>query len=159
MTDLTIGREHLTVEQGTAEWGGPTAKATVTAGPLNGRTFWLRSTQGLGSDTTNDLAKGGGIHLDASDPNGGNGHDWRGAYKTFDMDEALGLLVGEVNDLAVRERVQDATWAETSALREAFDAFTDGLGESSRHDWQAEWRRVQDAVAALEMKIQEASRG
>lgn len=148
----------LTIERGTATWGGPTAKVTVNAGPLAGSTYWLRSTQGLGSETTNDLAKGGGIHLDNSDPDAST-YGWMGAYKTFDMDEAIGDLVGDINDdFAVRKEVQEGTWQERSALAEAIGAFDYSLDSAiSPRDFRAEWLRVQQAVAAIEMKIQEVT--
>lgn len=157
MADQTITVDNVAVEHGTARWGGPTATVTINAGPFAGRTFWLRSTQGLDSDVA-DLNRGGGIHLDASEPDGRR-HDWRGAFKTHDMGEAIDGLIKYVNELAERQRVQDATWAETSALSEAWQAFTDSLEESSRLDFRAEWRRVLEAVAAIDMVIAEAGRG
>ena len=157
MADQEITRDDFTIEHSTAKWGGPTAKVTITRGPLAGRTFWLRSTQGLDNDITRDLSKGGGIHLDGADPDRSH-HGWRGAFKTFDMNEAIDRLVDYVNDIAERERVQDATWSETAALSEAVQAFTDALNESSQLNFLREWQRVQEAVAALDMKIKENSR-
>ncbi len=158
MAEQAITRDNLTIEHGTARWGGPTATVTVNAGPLTGRRFWLRSTQGLDDDTATDLTKGGGIHVDASDPDSSL-HDWRGAFKTYDMDEAINGLVDEINEMAVRQRVQDATWSETAALAEMVEAFTDALGESSRRNFREEWQRVQQAVAALDLKMREVDRG
>ena len=157
VTVQAITREHLTTEHGTARWGGPTAKVTVNAGPLAGRAFWLRSTEGL--DDNINPRKGGGIHMDAADPDDGGRHDWRGAFRTHDMGEAIDSLVTYINDLAERQRIQDATWAESSALTEAWQAFSDALDESSPRDFRAEWVRVRQAVAAMEMTMTEAGRG
>ncbi|MEU7170268.1 hypothetical protein ABZ949_02100 [Micromonospora tulbaghiae] len=158
MTEQTITRDDLTIEHGTARWGGPTATITINTGTLAGRRFWLRSTQGLDNDTTNDLAKGGGIHVDAAAPDSARS-DWRGAFKTYDMDEAINSLVDEINDWAARDRVQEATWAELSALSDAVTAFNDSLEERSLRDFRREWQRVQETVAALDMKMREADRG
>jgi hypothetical protein len=158
VTDQTITRDDLTVEYGTARWGGPTATVTVNAGALAGRRFWLRSTQGLEHETTSDLTRGGGIHLDAYDPDSSY-HGWRGSFKTFDMNEAIGLLVGYVNDVAARERVREATWSETHAVSDALSALNDALEEYTTRDWRDEWQRVQRTVAALALKIEETSRG
>lgn len=151
---MDITRDNLAIEHGTADWGGPTAKVTVNAGPLEGRVFTLRSTQGLDSGTAAELSKGGGIHVASGDPEATR-PDWRGVFKTFDMDRAIGWLVGEVNELAERKRVEDATWSERAELDEAVEHFGDSLGESSRRDFREEWQRVQRAVVALEMKMQE----
>lgn len=146
----------LTIERGTAKWGGPTIKATVNAGPLAGRTYWLRSTQGLDGDVANELNDGGGIHVDNSDPDAST-HGWMGRYRTYDMDEAIESLVDTVNDLAVRQEIQDSTWSERSALTDAIDAFDQSLGGGSGRDLHAEWQRVQEAVVAIGMKIQEVT--
>lgn len=155
MTKKQITRDDLTVELGTAPWGGPTAKATVTAGPLEGRTFWLRSTEGLpGGDATNDLERGGGIHLDASDPDASI-RGWMGAFKTYDMETALDWLVEEVNELALRAEIKDATWQQHGALESALEDFGYSLGEVTPRDWREEWQRVEEAFTALAMKIRE----
>jgi hypothetical protein len=152
-----ITLDDLTVERSTADWGGPIATVTVNAGPKARSVFALRSTEGIdrgagGPGST--LANGGGIHVDAGEPEGGR-PDWRGAFRTFDMDEDLALLVDYVNDLAVRDAVQEATWAETSAVEEGIRGFTDALGQSSRRDWRQELDQLVEAVAALRMRADE----
>lgn len=146
----------LTIERDTATWGGPIAKATVTAGPLAGRSYWLRSTEGLDSPTARELERGGGIHLDSSDPERST-HGWMGAYKTWDMDEAITFLVETVNEQAARAQVSEATWELRSALTQALESFDRSLEQGNgRDDWEQGWLRVQDTVGALAMKIEEA---
>jgi hypothetical protein len=42
-----ISLGNLTIEHVTGQWGGPIAKVAVTAGPFDGRPFWL-SRRGVG---------------------------------------------------------------------------------------------------------------
>lgn len=154
INQINITRDDLTIEYGVASWGGPTAIITVNREPLEGRVYWLRSTYGLDNDTTRDLRKGGGIHLYASDPDG-RYNDWRGAFKTFDMDEAINDLVEYINEEAVRKVIEDVTWQHTSDLTDAVTAFTDAINGTSRRDWRKQWQWVQETVAGLDMKIRE----
>lgn len=147
-------REDLSVEYSTAKWGGETAKVTVNSGELAGRSFWLRSTKGLESDRCNDLDTGGGIHVDGSEPDVGH-FDWRGAFKTFDIEEAIDLLIEYINELSERRRVEEATYGELSDLEEALSSFSDSLRETSSKDFKEEWRRIQAAVVAMELKMTE----
>lgn len=157
MAEQTITRDHLTIEHGTARWGGPTATITVNNGTLAGRQFWLRSTQGLDGDNTDDLARGGGIHLDTTDPDQSH-RGWRGAFKTFDMQEAIGGLLVFLNEEAFRLRVVDSAEQEAMVLRDAVDAFTEALDGGNGRNWPSEWRRVQELVASIDMRIREATR-
>ncbi|WP_326554646.1 hypothetical protein [Micromonospora sp. NBC_01813] len=152
-----ITPEDITVVLGTSPWGGPAATVTVNAGPLAGRSFWLRSTQGLDNDVTDSVARGGGIHLYATDPDKPNNSiaDWRGAFKTFSMRLAIEHLVDEVNDLAVRAALYGTSWAELIALGDAIGQLGDALGERSQLDWRKEWQRVLDAVAGMSARIAE----
>lgn len=146
--------DNLTIERGTANWGGPTATVTVVAGQLAGRVFTLRSTEGLERDgrPTLTLANGGGIHVDAGNPDSSH-PDWRGVFRTYDMNQAIADLIDYLDELAVRDRVQEATWAETSAMREALEAFDNALGESSRLDWRDQLQQLLTATAALDLKV------
>ena len=152
MRPITIA--DFIIERGTSAWGGPKAKITVTAGPLVGRSFWLRSTEGMDSPTAANLKKGGGIHVDATEPDKGR-FDWRGSFDTWDMDEAIDGMVAYVNERAERHYVQDATWQDTSELAAAVESFTDSLSEVNARNFREEWQRVQRVVVALDMKIQE----
>lgn len=151
---LPITRDDLTVEHGTAEFG-PTANVTVKAGPLAGRTFRLRSTENMTEPTgvATSLRKGGGIHLDGGDTDSAR-VDWRGAFKTFDMEVALDWLVEYVNDVAVRKAVEDATWGVLGDLADTLTAFRDSLEESSRREWRVEWQRACDAFVAARLKVE-----
>ncbi|MCW6008709.1 hypothetical protein K1W54_29810 [Micromonospora sp. CPCC 205371] len=156
MTDLTpITRDDLSVEHGDAEYG-PTAKVTVNAGPLAGRTFILRSTEKMtnigGSQLS--LRKGGGIHVDAGDPDA-KFVDWRGAFRTFDMDKAIDYLVEEVNELAVRAALQDSLWGVLHAVTDGLSGFEESLQESSRRDWREEFAGLGRAFVALRLKVAE----
>lgn len=145
---MTTTREGLTIECGTAKWGGPTVTVTVNDGPLQGRTFWMRSTEGHDNVT---LEKGGGFHIDASEPDGGGRHDWRGVFRTYNVNEAIDSLVEYINELAERRRVQDESWAEMGAINESVREFGEALEESSMRDFRAEWVRIREAVAAMEI--------
>jgi hypothetical protein len=156
VTDVQlITRDDLTDVHGAAD-AGPTAVVKVNAGPLEGRTFTLRSTELLpdshGGATT--LARGGGIHVDASDPDEKR-IDWRGAFKTYDMGEAVDSLVTYINELAERAAVEDSLWGVMSELTDALSGFQDALNENSRRDWREEWARAQDAFAAVRLQVAE----
>jgi len=152
MTD-TITTADLTIDHGTGQFG-PTATITVNAGPLTGQKFTLRSTEHM-DDPVNDLSRGGGIHVHAGDGDGFNG--WLGVLRTYSMFEAAEGVVEHVNDLAAKKRVEDGTWSERHALREAVDAFDESLS-SQRGDGPAVmWRRVLEAVSAMDARIREAT--
>lgn len=156
MTDLTpIARDDLTVEHGDAEYG-PTAKVTVNAGPLADRTFMLRSTERMADVGGSQLSlrKGGGIHVDAGDPDA-KYVDWRGAFRTFDMDKAIDYLVEEVNELALRAAVQDSLWGVLHSVTDALNGFEESLQESSRRDWREEFAGLGRAFVALRLKVAE----
>lgn len=152
---MNISREDLDIELSTSPWGGEVAKVKVLSGALVGRTFWLRSTAGLGHEMTEDLERGGGIHVDAADPNVDT-HSWRGAFRTFSMHEAIDSLVDYINELALRQRVDDLAYGLVYNLADAVEGLKDSLRESSPRDLKTEWQNVCMAVVALQMRLQEA---
>ena len=152
MTD-TITTADLTIDHGTGQFG-PTATITVNAGPLTGYTFTLRSTEHM-DDPVNDLSRGGGIHLSGAP---GPGFDWRGAFRTYNMGEAIEGLVEYVNKLAPRRRIWNNTSSERFVLQNALDEFEESLNSRDADDDPAVlWRRVLDAVAAMDARIREAT--
>lgn len=154
MTDVAIiTADDLTIEHSTSTWGGPTATVTVNADPFAGRTFWLRSTEG--HPRVGDLTKGGGIHVSGTDPDHGGRHDWRGAFRTYDMLEAIHDLIGHINALAARRQVEEATFSPLSELHAALGDFGTALEETSPRDYRNEWQRVRDAVAQIELVMEE----
>jgi hypothetical protein len=144
-------RNDLSIMRLVTTWGGPGARVTVQfpeqwTDETRERTFVLRSTEGMPGVTE----RGHGIHINAMH---GDRQDWRGAFKTLDMDEAIDHLVVYLNELAERQRAQRATESPLAELFDALSDFGNSLNDSSRRDFHKEWARVRAAFVAVDMAM------
>lgn len=113
----------------------------------------LRSTEGIerGDDQPSSTpGNGGGIHVDAGDPDRAIG--WM-ARCLPDLRYGPGPhRARRLNELEIRHRLQNTTWTETGEVEETLLDFTDALGQSSHRDWRGELDRQCAAVIPLRMR-------
>ncbi|RKR92631.1 hypothetical protein BDK92_7073 [Micromonospora pisi] len=152
-----ITRDDLTITRSTAEWGGPIAVVTVDfperwTNELKTRTFELRSTEGL--DT---ISSDGGIFVHELHPGRHRDRDWRGVFKTLDMEEALVRLVKYLNQLLDRQNAEVSASSSLAELREALSGFENALEDNSRRDFEEEWAQAVAAMTAVDIALR--SRG
>lgn len=149
---MTYSRDDLTITHGTTNWGGPFATITTTWRERWGhnpgmRMFELKSTEGL------DKVTEGGEGVFLSEVHDKARPEFLGAFKTFDMDEAIDQLVGYLNHLSDRQAAEEATASPLQELTEALSDFGDSLEDRSHRDFEVEWARLKLAVSAVDVAL------
>ena len=155
---MTITREDLAISYSTSDWGGPVAVVTAElpqpwTEETEPRTFELKSTKGM-----DRITEGGhGIHIFEMPDHHGR-PDWRGAFKTTDLQQALDWFVEYLNELVERQAVSQRAEGVLSQLNGALTDFGESLNDESCRDFRAEWDRVREAFVGVDLAVRGAGR-